>query len=119
MNFIPKILRITIILIIFISLFISIFFIPVINSNSLSNLENSYSEIIAINPHGFVWPIPGYTKISSPFGKRTSPTSGASSSHSGIDIPAPPGSNFIAIADGEITFCQFLGAGRLYYYSLF
>ena len=51
--------------------------------------------------------------------KRTSPTSGASSSHSGIDIPAPPGSNFIAVADGEITFCQFLGAGRLYYYTFF
>lgn len=36
---------------------------------------------------------------------------GASSSHSGIDIPAPPGSRFIAVADGEITFCEFLGAG--------
>ena len=36
---------------------------------------------------------------------------GASSSHSGIDIPAPQGSKFIAVADGEITFRQFLGAG--------
>jgi len=36
---------------------------------------------------------------------------GASSSHSGIDIPAPEGTKFIAVADGEITFCQFLGAG--------
>ena len=36
---------------------------------------------------------------------------GASSSHSGIDIPAPQGTKFIAVADGEITFCQFLGAG--------
>ena len=36
---------------------------------------------------------------------------GASSSHSGIDIPAPEGTNFIAVADGEITFCAFLGAG--------
>lgn len=36
---------------------------------------------------------------------------GASSSHSGIDIPAPQGTQFIAVADGEITFCQFLGAG--------
>ena len=53
----------------------------------------------------------GYTKISSYFGKRISPTSGASSSHSGIDIPAPPGSKFIAVHDGKITFTQFLGAG--------
>ena len=36
---------------------------------------------------------------------------GASSSHSGIDIPAPQGTKFIAVADGEITFCEFLGAG--------
>ena len=36
---------------------------------------------------------------------------GASSYHSGIDIPAPQGTQFIAVADGEITFCQFLGAG--------
>lgn len=55
--------------------------------------------------------MPGYTRISSYFGKRKSPTSGASSSHSGIDIPAPQGSKFIAVADGEITFRQFLGAG--------
>lgn len=53
----------------------------------------------------------GYTKISSYFGKRTSPTSGASSYHSGIDVPAPPGSKLIAVNDGEITFTQFLGAG--------
>lgn len=36
---------------------------------------------------------------------------GASSSHSGIDIPAPQGTKFIAVHDGEITFRQFLGAG--------
>lgn len=36
---------------------------------------------------------------------------GASSSHSGIDIPAPPGSKLISVHDGEITFCEFLGAG--------
>ena len=61
----------------------------------------------------------GYTRISSYFGKRKSPTSGASSSHSGIDIPVPEGTKFIAVADGEITFRQFLGAGRIYYYSFF
>lgn len=36
---------------------------------------------------------------------------GASSSHSGIDIPAPEGSKLIAVSDGEITFRKFLGAG--------
>ena len=97
-----------ILVVILLILFISIFFIP-ISSSSFPSIDTS--EIISINPNGFVWPIPGYTRISSYFGKRKSPTSGASSSHSGIDIPAPQGTKFIAVADGEITFRQFLGAG--------
>ena len=92
-------------------LFVCIFFTPVITSGSFTYQENLDSEIISVNPNGFVWPLPGYTRISSYFGKRVSPTSGASSSHSGIDIPAPEGTKFIAVADGTITFTQFLGAG--------
>ena len=53
----------------------------------------------------------GYTTITSFFGKRVSPTSGASSNHKGVDIGAPEGSSLIAIADGEITFLDFLGGG--------
>lgn len=94
-----------------VSFFIIVFFIPVFNANNISYSKPNSSEILDFNPNGFVWPIPGYTKISSPFGKRVSPTSGASSSHSGIDIPAPPGSKLIAVHDGEITFREFLGAG--------
>ena len=91
------------------TIFICIFFIPTLDiSNNFKPID---SEIIDINPNGYVWPIPGYNKISSPFGKRFSPTKGASSFHYGIDIPAPPGSKFIAVKDGEITFRQFLGAG--------
>lgn len=86
------------------------FFIPLYSNSNIEN-SNINSDIIDFNPNGFVWPIPGYTRISSFFGKRISPTSGASSSHSGIDIPAPPGSKIIAVANGEITFRSFLGAG--------
>ena len=109
--YIQKIFNIQSSFLILIILFVCIFFIPFLNKDSLSNSDSLDSEIISTNPDGFVWPIPGYTKISSPFGKRISPTSGASSSHSGIDIPAPQGSKFIAVHDGEITFRQFLGAG--------
>ena len=77
-------------------MFVCIFFIPTFGTYTDNTIS---SEIIATNPEGFVWPLPGYTRISSYFGKRKSPTSGASSSHSGIDIPAPEGSNFIAVAD--------------------
>ena len=91
------------------TILICVFFIPTY-SNGL-NEEDNNGQVLAFNPNGFVWPLPGYTRISSFFGKRKTPTSGASSSHSGIDIPAPVGTKFIAVKDGEITFRQFLGAG--------
>lgn len=111
MIFILKNLNRFFFLLIFLSLFIILFFFPAIQGAELNSNLGTDGEIIVFNPNGFVWPIPGYTKISSPFGKRTSPTAGASSYHYGCDIPAPPGTKLIAVADGQITFRQFLGAG--------
>lgn len=34
----------------------------------------------------FTWPIPGYTTITSPFGMRTHPITGAYKLHSGTDV---------------------------------
>lgn len=61
----------------------------------------------------FVWPIPDYTYISSYFGYRTSPTAGASSYHSGIDIPASEGTPILSVCDGIVTFASW-GAGGGY-----
>lgn len=92
------------------TIFICIFFIPIFSE--LSNVEtNTESNIFTLNPDGFVWPTPGYTRINSYFGKRNAPTKGASTFHKGIDIGAPEGTTFIAVADGEITFTNFLGGG--------
>lgn len=52
---------------------------------------------------GYIWPLPGYTYISSYFGYRTAPTSGASTYHQGIDIPAPGGTGILACASGTVT----------------
>ena len=90
-------------------LFICIFFIPVISNVPTSSSNDS--QILDFNPNGFVWPTPGYTRINSFFGKRNAPTSGASTFHKGIDIGAPEGASFIAVADGQITFTDFLGGG--------
>ena len=38
---------------------------------------------------GFVWPCPGYTRISSYFGPRPQPVPGASTNHKGVDLAAP------------------------------
>lgn len=97
-------------------LIINCFLIPIFFLPSIQNAESSYNYLtvdssIQLNPNGFIWPIPGYTAISSPFGKRKAPTGGASSFHYGCDIPAPAGTRLYAIADGEITFRKFLGAG--------
>lgn len=107
-------------IIILILIIISIFFIPIIQNGNYTT-DTVDKEILNFNPnnYGFIWPIPGYTQISSPYGKRKAPTGGASSFHYGTDIPAPEGTKLIAIHDGEITFCSFLGAGRIYYYTLF
>ena len=99
-----------IITIIILVIIISTLFIPVINSEGLYQ-TNEEKELIFYGNSNFAWPIPGYTTISSYFGKREAPTSGASTYHKGVDIPAPEGTNLIATCDGEITFTGFLGGG--------
>lgn len=52
---------------------------------------------------GFIWPCPGYTRISSYFGPRPQPTAGASTNHKGIDLAAPYGTAILASASGVVT----------------
>ena len=78
--------------------------------NDTSLLEESISKYIFSNS-GLIWPTPGYTTITSYFGYRKSPISGASSYHNGIDIGAPSGSEIIAAFSGQVTYIGFYGAG--------
>lgn len=58
-----------IIFVVFMTLFISCFFGPYIL------IENSNTVFYPFNPNDeYVWPTPGYTYITSYFGKRSSPT---------------------------------------------
>lgn len=91
-------------------IFICIFFIPFFSYSIDEN--NALNNYIYIDTNSnYLWPIPGYTRISSYFGKREAPTLGAATYHTGIDIPAPEGTCLYAICDGEITFTGFLGGG--------
>lgn len=91
---------------------ICLFFIPLYSIYPESfGFSNTLSDSFITLGSDYVWPIPGYTKISSNFGKRVSPTLGASSFHKGIDIPAPEGTALYAITDGTIAFTGFLGGG--------
>ena len=92
-------------------LLICFLFIPTINASHLSSNSINESYSFSISTDEYIWPIPGYTSFTSYFGKRFSPTSGASSYHKGIDIGAPQGTRLVAVTSGKITFTGFLGGG--------
>ena len=82
------------------TIIICILFIPLLSNNSISILSESE----------FIWPTPGYKTITCPFGPRKSPTTGASTFHTGIDIGAFEGSPIYSICSGIVTYTGFKGA---------
>lgn len=76
---------------------------------ALKELENQIA-VVSIDSAGteyvggiMRWPVPGYTRITSPFGMRTHPITGVYKLHTGTDVSAPKGANFIAAADGVVV----------------
>lgn len=62
----------------------------------------------------FTWPCPSSTRITSDYGVRTSPTSGASTNHKGIDIGADGGADIVAAAAGMVTSAAYSSAAGNY-----
>ena len=56
------------------------------------------------------WPVPGYTRITSKYGMRTHPITGIYKLHTGVDIGAPMGANFVAANDGIVVKAGYNGA---------
>ena len=56
------------------------------------------------------WPVPGYTRITSNYGMRTHPITGIYKLHTGVDLGAPMGANFVAANDGVVTKAGYNGA---------
>ena len=50
-----------------------------------------------------IWPVPGRTSLTSLYGMRVHPITGAYKLHTGIDISAPLGTYFVAAANGVIS----------------
>lgn len=52
---------------------------------------------------GYIWPLPGYSTITSKYGMRTHPISGRQSFHGGIDVCAPGGTKIVAAKSGTVV----------------
>lgn len=89
-------------------MFSSLTLYSIINFNSYNYTDISPSEYY-FSLNNFFWPVPGYHQITSYFGPRNSPTLGASSNHSGIDIAVPEGANIYSVTDGFVSFIGFNG----------
>ena len=51
----------------------------------------------------YMWPLPGWYRLSSQFGYRIHPITGKAHSHTGIDIPASGGTPILACKSGQVV----------------
>jgi hypothetical protein len=64
--------------------------------------EAEYAAMLILS-RNWLWPLVGYTAVSSPYGYRTDPVTGEPGAfHDGIDIPAPRGTPVMAIQNGTV-----------------
>jgi murein DD-endopeptidase MepM/ murein hydrolase activator NlpD len=83
-----------------------------IEYRSLLRQQRTFEKLVKRAPEKFainygtgrlVWPLPGYTSVSSPFGQRWGRL------HAGIDVPAPIGTRIVAADAGTVILAGATG----------
>ena len=65
--------------------------------------QRKQQNIVISSETGYMWPLPGYYRLSSQFGYRIHPITGVAHSHTGIDIPAAGGTPILAAKSGQVV----------------
>ena len=80
-------------------------------ARAAANRQPPPNQPAAISPDGnaLTWPLAPGRSISSGYGNRRDPFTGRTSFHTGVDVPAPLGTNIFAAADGTVIFSGWQG----------
>ncbi len=81
---------------------------------AIAKAEEEEENARRLNSGAFAWPCPKYTRISSDYGKRSSPTKGASTDHKGVDMAAPYGADILAGEAGKVTTAKYSSSAGNY-----
>ena len=65
--------------------------------------ERRQNNVTIDSETNYLWPLPGYYRLTSLFGYRIHPITGKAHSHTGIDIPAPGGTPIQACKSGQVV----------------
>ncbi len=89
--------------------------VPISDPNGSNNSSGSSGSSDSSVTVGSSWLVPcSYKKISSPFGFRESPTSGASRYHQGVDLAANAGTPIVASRGGTVTIASYSNSAGYY-----